>query len=87
LCSQRDIPADALAVHGLTAEFLADKPLFADVADEFLRIPQAVLPLWQSFFARRSRQRHSSQQNRVPPWRIARQFQTVHPDNPGIIEF
>jgi DNA polymerase III subunit epsilon len=28
--------ADAVAVHGLTAEFLADKPLFADVADEFL---------------------------------------------------
>jgi hypothetical protein len=30
------MPADAVAVHGLTAEFLADKPLFADVADEFL---------------------------------------------------
>jgi DNA polymerase III epsilon subunit-like protein len=29
-------PADALAVHGLSAEFLADKPLFAAVADEFL---------------------------------------------------
>ena len=33
-------------------------------------IPQVVLPLWQSFFARRSQQRHSSQQDRVPPWRI-----------------
>jgi hypothetical protein len=30
------MPADALAVHGLSAEFLADKPLFAAVADEFL---------------------------------------------------
>ena len=30
------MPADALAVHGFTAEFLADKPLFGDVADEFL---------------------------------------------------
>jgi DNA polymerase-3 subunit epsilon len=30
------MPADALAVHGLTAEFLADKPLFGAVADEFL---------------------------------------------------
>jgi len=29
------MPADALAVHGLTAEFLADKPLFGAVADEF----------------------------------------------------
>ena len=30
------MPADAVAVHGLTAEFLTDKPLFGDVADEFL---------------------------------------------------
>jgi hypothetical protein len=30
------VPADALAVHGLTAEFLADKPLFGAIADEFL---------------------------------------------------
>ena len=36
LCSQRAMPADALAVHGLSAEFLADKPLFADVAAELL---------------------------------------------------
>jgi DNA polymerase-3 subunit epsilon len=28
--------ADALAVHGLTVEFVADKPLFADVAGELL---------------------------------------------------
>ena len=34
---ERAMPADALAVHGLTAEFLADKPLFGDLADEFLR--------------------------------------------------
>jgi DNA polymerase III alpha subunit (gram-positive type) len=30
------VPADAVAVHGLTAELLANKPLFADLADEFL---------------------------------------------------
>jgi DNA polymerase III subunit epsilon len=36
LCPERSIPADALAVHGLSAEFLGDKPLFAAVADEFL---------------------------------------------------
>ena len=30
------MPADALAVHGLTAEFLGDKPLFAAVADDLL---------------------------------------------------
>ena len=33
---QRDMPTSAFAVHGLSAEFLADKPLFADVADDFL---------------------------------------------------
>jgi DNA polymerase-3 subunit epsilon len=32
---QRDMPAEAFAVHGLSAEFLSDKPLFADVVDEF----------------------------------------------------
>src|SRR5438067_13177804 len=30
----RDMPADALAVHGITAEFLASQPGFADIADE-----------------------------------------------------
>ena len=33
---QRDMPQEAYAVHGLSSEFLADKPLFAQVADEFL---------------------------------------------------
>jgi DNA polymerase-3 subunit epsilon len=33
---ERDIPADAAAVHGLTAEFLSDKPRFAEIAEELL---------------------------------------------------
>ena len=33
---ERDMPAEAFAVHGLSSEFLADKPLFADVVEEFL---------------------------------------------------
>jgi DNA polymerase III subunit epsilon len=33
---ERAVPADAVAVHGLTAEFLADQPPFDHVADEFL---------------------------------------------------
>ena len=33
---ERDIHRDAVAVHGLTLEFLKDKPLFKDVAEEFL---------------------------------------------------
>lgn len=34
---QRDIDEAAQAVHGITRAFLADKPPFADIADEFLR--------------------------------------------------
>jgi DNA polymerase-3 subunit epsilon len=33
---QRDMPPEAQAVHGLTVEFLADKPFFADVADDLV---------------------------------------------------
>ena len=36
MCLQYGMPADAVSVHGLTAQFLADKPLFGDMADEFL---------------------------------------------------
>jgi len=33
---ERDMPEEAFRVHGLSAEFLADKPKFAEKADEFL---------------------------------------------------
>ncbi len=33
---ERDMPQEAFNVHGLSIDFLKDKPLFADVADEFL---------------------------------------------------
>jgi DNA polymerase III subunit epsilon len=33
---EREIDEGAQAVHGITLEFLADKPKFADIADEFL---------------------------------------------------
>ncbi|MGE0850343.1 MAG: DNA polymerase III subunit epsilon [Hyphomicrobiaceae bacterium] len=33
---ERDVHHDAVAVHGLTVEFLKDKPLFKDVVEEFL---------------------------------------------------
>jgi DNA polymerase III subunit epsilon len=36
VCPQRAMSADAVAGHGLTAEFLADKRLFAAVANESL---------------------------------------------------
>jgi DNA polymerase-3 subunit epsilon len=33
---ERDMPAEAFAVHGLSTEFLASKPLFTEVVEEFL---------------------------------------------------
>jgi DNA polymerase-3 subunit epsilon len=36
LCPDREVEPGALAVHGITNEFLATQPRFADVADEFL---------------------------------------------------
>ena len=33
---ERDMPGEALAVHGITAAFLADQPPFAAIADELL---------------------------------------------------
>lgn len=33
---ERDMPVEAFRVHGLSEEFLSDKPIFADVADDFM---------------------------------------------------
>src|SRR3954465_7356783 len=33
---ERDMPAEAYAVHGLSTAFLASKPLFTEVVEEFL---------------------------------------------------
>ena len=33
---ERDVPIESQRVHGLSAEFLSDKPIFASVAEEFL---------------------------------------------------
>src|SRR5439155_26506506 len=33
---ERDVPPEALAVHGLSGEFLKDKPLFAEIVDELV---------------------------------------------------
>jgi len=33
---QRNMPAGAFAVHGLSEEFLSDKPIFSDISDAFL---------------------------------------------------
>jgi len=33
---EREVPAEAFAIHGLATEFLKDKPRFGDIADDFL---------------------------------------------------
>lgn len=33
---ERDVPDDAVAIHGLTTEFLSDKPVFAEVVGEYV---------------------------------------------------
>lgn len=33
---ERDVPPEVVAVHGLDNAFLADKPVFADIVDEFI---------------------------------------------------
>jgi DNA polymerase-3 subunit epsilon len=33
---ERDVPAEAFAIHGLATDFLKDKPRFAEIADDFL---------------------------------------------------
>lgn len=33
---ERDVPQDAIDVHGITNDFLTDKPVFAQVADDFM---------------------------------------------------
>src|SRR6201994_3243851 len=33
---ERDMPAEAFAVHGLSSEFLSTKPLFVEEVDDFL---------------------------------------------------
>jgi DNA polymerase-3 subunit epsilon len=34
---ERDMPADAYRVHGLSSQFLADKPRFAEIVEDFLQ--------------------------------------------------
>jgi len=48
---ERPVPIETLRVHGLSDEFLADKPKFADVVDEFLEfIGDAALVIHNASF-------------------------------------
>jgi DNA polymerase-3 subunit epsilon len=48
---QRDVPREAEAVHGLSGEFLKDKPVFAQIAGEFLEfIGETILIIHNASF-------------------------------------
>lgn len=48
---ERDMPEEAYRVHGLTNEFLADKPLFASIVDDFIAfLDEAVLVIHNAAF-------------------------------------
>lgn len=42
---ERDVPAEAAAIHGLTRDFLKDKPLFLEIVDDFLTFIGEEAPL------------------------------------------
>ena len=35
---EREIPEEVIKIHGITNEFVADKPKFAEIVDEFLLV-------------------------------------------------
>ena len=48
---ERDMPSEAEAIHGLSGAFLRDKPLFADIVDDFLEfIGEAPLVIHNASF-------------------------------------
>ncbi|SDU41969.1 DNA polymerase III subunit epsilon [Stappia sp. ES.058] len=48
---ERDMPIEAFNVHGLSAEFLADKPRFAEIVKEFLEfVDDAILVIHNAAF-------------------------------------
>ena len=48
---ERDVPIESQRVHGLSGEFLADKPLFAHIVEEFLEfVGDAVLVIHNASF-------------------------------------
>lgn len=48
---QRNMPFDAYQIHGISSEFLKDKPLFEDIADEFIKfIESGILVIHNAAF-------------------------------------
>jgi len=74
---ERDVPAEVQKVHGITTEFLADKPFFPDVVEEFLEfIGDAPLVIHNASFDLKFL---NSELHRVkrPPIPLARAIDTI----------
>jgi DNA polymerase-3 subunit epsilon len=74
---ERDVPLDVQKVHGITTEFLADKPFFAAVVDEFLEfIGDAPLVIHNASFDLKflNSELHRLQR---PPIALARAIDTI----------
>lgn len=67
---EREVPSDAIAVHGITNEFLADKPVFAEVYSEFVDfIKDAKLVIHNAEFDMKFINHHLAQVGHKPiPW-------------------
>jgi DNA polymerase-3 subunit epsilon len=74
---ERDVPIESQRVHGLSAEFLRGKPLFAEVAEEFLAfIADAPLVIHNAGFDIRFINAELARVNR-PPIPLARAVDTI----------
>jgi DNA polymerase-3 subunit epsilon len=74
---ERDVPIESQRVHGLSAEFLSDKPLFAHVVEEFLDfIGDAVLVIHNAGFDMKFINAELARVGR-PPLAMARTVDTI----------
>jgi DNA polymerase III subunit epsilon len=74
---ERDVPIESQRVHGLSREFLSDKPLFASVAEEFLEfIGDAPLVIHNASFDIKFINAELARVNR-PPIPLSRAVDTI----------
>jgi DNA polymerase-3 subunit epsilon len=83
---ERDMPAEAEAVHGLSSAFLADKPTFGNIAQEFLDfIAQDVLIIHNASFDMAFLNAELSFLKRpaIPPERVVDTLHIARQKHPG----
>ncbi|MCE2524186.1 MAG: DNA polymerase III subunit epsilon [Rhodobacteraceae bacterium] len=84
---ERTMPREALEIHGLTDEFLEDKPLFGEVADEFLEfIGQSRLVIHNADFDLGfiNHELAGVSRSRIPPDQVLDTLQLARKELPAI---